>query len=486
MTDKPYPLPMLPDVDYLQFDDDFDPLSILEHGVLETLREFTQELKEVLSRHKMMILPELVIAHLCAYLGSFTVACMEDEKIEKLTPQMIVLLEKHVKFAYSKFNAYPVNDSVKNEKQKKSNAGKVSAASPGSIVAQTIKLGKFIWDSIEELLNNRRGSFSRYGEKQKETICPQTEFLEFMLPMLIKHKAFWKDELDNKSLDYAINQITIQVGWLIGYFSHLDGTVPTESQYIEYAVGFLGVYTKKTARIVREAIDQEKTESMVENYYGITDPKLKPILKSMGELSKIINTTQAPPIITDFQKQSAIVNETIKKEIITLALEGKSTRIMMMSLYYFWFNLEALFHSIDITEIENYSPLDDMKKITDVILKTILALPKPVHSKEQVMLADQMNFMMSQLPDDEMRESRDKETISDNAMQINTRIHTITSHFIQNDNVHPEVIANVLFSNWIRLSILNERESEFLFQDIDYYFKDVITNVRKSIPSLFE
>ena len=42
--EKPYPQPMLIDVDYQQFDEDFEPLIDLEHGVLEHCQDFLGKL----------------------------------------------------------------------------------------------------------------------------------------------------------------------------------------------------------------------------------------------------------------------------------------------------------------------------------------------------------------------------------------------------------------------------------------------------------
>jgi len=100
---KRYPLPMLPDVDYQQFDNHlFGSIVDLECGALEN--------------HKAMALERSICT----------------------------LLIKHANLAYSSFNKYPINDSVKRTQRKKDNLDLLREDSPGSIVAQTMRLGRII------------------------------------------------------------------------------------------------------------------------------------------------------------------------------------------------------------------------------------------------------------------------------------------------------------------------------------------------------
>jgi len=51
--------------------------------------------------------------------------------------------------------------------------------------------------------------------------------------------------------------------------------------------------------------------------------------------------------------------------------------------------------------------------------------------------------------------------------------------------IHPAIVANVLFSNWIRLSTMHACVSEEYYQKIEFYFVEIINAVRKQIPVLF-
>ena len=70
---KPYPQPMLENVNYNLFDD-ITPLVDLEHGTLINCEYFLEKLEAVLSDANMIQLPELIVAHLCCYLGASTAA----------------------------------------------------------------------------------------------------------------------------------------------------------------------------------------------------------------------------------------------------------------------------------------------------------------------------------------------------------------------------------------------------------------------------
>lgn len=68
-----YQSPMLHDVDYTLLTDDEDEdflLTELVSGILTDCREFLALLKSELMKENLMQVPELVVAHLCAYLGA--------------------------------------------------------------------------------------------------------------------------------------------------------------------------------------------------------------------------------------------------------------------------------------------------------------------------------------------------------------------------------------------------------------------------------
>src|SRR5215208_5388776 len=153
---KLYPKPALPGVNYSQLKDSFevsDKLTELEYSTLENCCHFLENLKKVFMKAKMVQTPELMVAHLCGYLGAVTVI-YKDKKAKQLEPDIINLIKKHADFAYSKFNQYAFHSPILPE-DKKARMEALREDSPGSIVVQTLCLSRMIIDMMSELSINR-------------------------------------------------------------------------------------------------------------------------------------------------------------------------------------------------------------------------------------------------------------------------------------------------------------------------------------------
>ncbi len=239
---KAYPAPMLPNVDYQQFDSFFTSLVDVEYTALENLKDFLSQLEDILLEKSMMLVPELVIAHCSAYLGLFSTMCNVDEakRLEKPINQLIT---QHANLAYSKFNQYPVNSTVSTQHEKQENLIQLRQDSPGSIVPQTMRLGRIVMTLMESLQTPR-------VSKQKELFCPHDDFFGFTVPLASDQRKQWLEMLRNKSINHAINQLAIQIAWLIGYFSHLDKKPPIEGQYLEYALPCMSMYQDYTLKFI--------------------------------------------------------------------------------------------------------------------------------------------------------------------------------------------------------------------------------------------
>jgi len=241
----PYPkTAMLPNVDYKKLGDDlFDnELVHLEAQTMRNLSDFTEKFKELLLKEKMVQLPELMIAHLCAYLGFFTVAGLGTKQAAELSPCIIELLEKQANYSHKQFSKHPVNSDEPNQEIKKKNLGTLRELAPSSIVVQTVRLGRVVYDAMGELGYNQELNFIR-NVKQTELFCPQDMFIKLAKKTIPKSIKEWKEGSIFRSLLYplyAVNQTTIQLGWLMGYFAHLDKTAPT--RYLEYGSPVIQLY----------------------------------------------------------------------------------------------------------------------------------------------------------------------------------------------------------------------------------------------------
>ena len=68
--------------------------------------------------------------------------------------------------------------------------------------------------------------------------------------------------------------------------------------------------------------------------------------------------------------------------------------------------------------------------------------------------------------------------------RVNEKIYGKTCELLK-QSLHPVIIANVLFGNWVRLSTIGNNMPEKSYQKIEYYFTEIIEEIRKHIPNLF-
>lgn len=239
----PYPKEaMLPNVDYQELKDDFfDYYTVdLEYQTMRNLSDFTEQFAQILLEKKMVQLPELMTAHLCAYLGIFTVVSLGFKKAINLYPSIAELLKKQAHYACEEFLKYPVNSTVPDQETKKKNLATMRELEPSSIVVQTVRLGRIVYDAMEELRDNQDISFIHSDKKQTELFCPQDLFIKLLRKVIPKTIKEWKERSIFKTMLYPVNQAVIQLGWLMGYFAHLDISAPTT--YLEYGLPTAKLY----------------------------------------------------------------------------------------------------------------------------------------------------------------------------------------------------------------------------------------------------
>lgn len=229
---------MLPNIDYSKLEDNIfgNNLVSLEFQTMENLRDFVEQLKEIMLKNNMVQIPELIIANISAYLGVLTVYCLGLEQSETLYPQIIKLLETQATQALKKFTKYPIRGDNNQTKEARSETlEKLREKTPSSIIAQTLRLGRVIFDILEELRHNHIRN--PYKQEKMEPFCPQNEFFNLLLDLIPKNV---QDGEVEEPL-YLVNQTIVQLAWLIGYFTHLDNAKTPES-YLEYAKNCTQLY----------------------------------------------------------------------------------------------------------------------------------------------------------------------------------------------------------------------------------------------------
>ena len=246
-----YQAQMLPQVDYQKIEEN-SPFSLvdLEYRTMQDCCDFLEILKSALIEEHLIQVPELLVAHLCAYLGT-AVTVHTVHQAEKLEPCIIDLIKHQAHAAYQHFNQYPINSTVKNNEQKKKNLEILRKSAPGSIIVQTMRLGRVMMDMLEELKDHRQRHFKQFRPpKQTDLLCSHEKLIKIMLLVSSKKCAEWREQLKGFSDHYVINQLAIQIGWLIGYFSHLDNRSPDETQYFEYGLPLINLYREHVYQLM--------------------------------------------------------------------------------------------------------------------------------------------------------------------------------------------------------------------------------------------
>jgi hypothetical protein len=473
-----YQAPMLPQVDYQKMEDHFlFSLVDLEYRTMQDYCDFLEILKSALIEEHLMQVSELLLAHLCAYLGT-AVTVHTIHQAEKLEPPIIELIQHQAHAAYQHFNLYPINSTIKNNEQKKNNVKILRETAPGSIIIQTMRIGRIMIDILEELKDHRQNHFKNFHPpKQTELFCPQEKLIKILLLVSSKKCAEWRKYLDHLFDHYVINQMAIQTGWLIGYFSHLDHQSPDETQYFKYGFPILKLHREHVYQLMHTYASavQEKVKLQKE---AVADSLLSEI-RALSEKTH----AQIPPVFNDFQKKIMITQAGVEKTVIELITQGHSVKVILMSLFYFWFTLEApLINTTDPESMEGEDPFLHMGAIIALVKNTAHSLPPPQLTPEIKTLNEKMQLLKSYLPSPEILDQAVPKDIKQQTLRINTAIHSVTSEFIQ-QNIHPEVITMALFSYWMRLSVFFG-VSESDWQKMDYYFSDILKAVRNYLSSI--
>lgn len=474
-----YQVPMLEQVDYSEIEDDDFGFSLvdLEYDTMKNCCDFLEELKIVLMKEKLMQLPELLVAHLCAYLGALT-TIHSGTNSEKLEPSILELIKDQADAAYELFNQYPINSMIKSQKEKNNNLDKLREKSPGSIVAQTVRLGRVAMDIINELSANRVAYYfkGKDAPKQDDLFCPSETFIKLMLLMGGEQFTEWKEQLDGRSNHYVLNQMAIQIGWLIGYFAHLDGKRPDETAYLVYGLPVLTLYREQVYKMMHAYADVLHEQEDIEQDKKYSETQA--LMSEIRHLSKITHA-QLIPAVSDFQKQIAITKAGIEGRLVELLNEDIEPKIILMSLFYFWFRLEAPLNGANIDTIDKVDVFSHMARIIPLVINTAQSLPKPELTPEIKALNEKMQELKKHLSDPEHLDKLSqvsRETAVKQTEHVNEAVHTLTCDYIK-QNFHPDSITNVLFSQWLRFSVFfGVPESDW--QKMDYYLPEILTAVR--------
>ena len=471
-----YPDPILSNVDYSHLGTNSYSLTDIEYQARQNCEDFLEKLEQELLRANMVQSSEMIIAHLCCYLGTTTTVFTYD-KAEELEKEITNVLQQHAELSLSTFNHYLSDVNANNQsgqlEQLKHNA-------PGSIVSQTLRLGRIIMDMMKNLADNR----DNLAEKQEDFLCPQDAFVEFLIPLIDDQHEEWQEDLDSVSINHAINQLTIQIAWLIGYFSYLDQYKNTKT-YLEYGLPCISIYRKCMDKLLKLMLDEGQIltsmQHLVNNEAPVDDTTS--LLHDIQELSQKTHA-EISPATTKLEKEMIIVKAALEKLVIELILEKMEIKVINMALFHFWFTLDASLRGAESEFLDESASFEEMGNIIRIIKKTILKLPDPEFSDNIKTLNDKMQSLKLHLPNPEELDNVSNYQAQHQCPKVTTAIHTLIADYLKQD-YHPEIVANVLFVQWLRLSVfygISEQE----WQKMDYYTVEILAAVKNYISTLIK
>ena len=230
---------MLPGIKYNFSDDEMSGGSLvgLEHNTMQWFSDFSESLRDILEKKNTVASKKSMVAHLCAYVASFSASSYGVKKSRRLLGYIIQLIGKQAEDTHVEFLICPLyeSDGSKNTE----NLEEMRKNTPGSILNQTVRLGRIVNDIVDELkYNSGFGSDGRKVEDE-DLFCPKDDFIELLETTNLKNIKEWEKDKEYP-LKLITNQMAIQIGWLMGYFSYLDFCNP--KIYMDYAVPYMKTY----------------------------------------------------------------------------------------------------------------------------------------------------------------------------------------------------------------------------------------------------
>lgn len=466
-----YQAHMLPNVDYNNLSDEslLFSLADLQEGIVQEMQLFFEALDPVLLVEECSPSLPFLVGHLGVYLSAvMTLYTVHEAEI--LEPLVITLIEHQTKIAYQHFLDHPINGAVKNHKEKEYNLSILRHITPVSIVTHTIRLEKIIMALTRKLMNNQ----SSEGDSTK-VMCSNEILVKIALYYASMPCPTWRDKLNGLSDNYVINQLAIQLGWLMGYFLHLANDPVENNPFFEVSFPLIRLYRMHFYRMMKAFAEAKHAKEAKESTH------IEALLTDIHQLSAKTNA-KTTPAISAFQKQFLIAKADIEKTLISLLEQGSAIKLMVMSIFYFWFTLVVPLYHKKPKSIKNEEPFSHLLAMIALIKYTINDLPTPEFSGDIHELNKKMQALKHYTQAPEELDDVPQDEATQQVPLINTAIHTVSSNCLKQD-FHPEAVANALFAHWLRLSVffgISEQE----WQKMDYYFMEILNAAKQYISTI--
>ena len=113
----------------------------------------------------------------------------------------------------------------------------------------------------------------------------------------------------------------------------------------------------------------------------------------------------------------------VEETLMELIIQEYSIKVILMSLFYFWFTLEAPAHAADPESVAGEDVFLHMGVVIEIIKNTVRSLPNQRRTPEIEALNEKMQILKSYLPHPEILDKLVPENIEN---KLYTLIHRLT------------------------------------------------------------
>jgi hypothetical protein len=183
------------------------------------------------------------------------------------------------------------------------------------------------------------------------------------------------------------------------------------------------------------------------------------------------------------EAQAAMILDQLNDVVTELLDAGTPLPIVTMSLFYSWLSVESKMVKLNKHKImHGEGNLEEMFRVIATKVKAILVELPDLEPITQQSMAE-VNKLKAMVPGMQDAAFASHNMLSSQARKVNARIYKCCNKLLMSFST--VILANLLFSLWVRLSIIVNCIPASVYHKIEYYFDDVVNEVRKYLPRLF-
>lgn len=190
------------------------------------------------------------------------------------------------------------------------------------------------------------------------------------------------------------------------------------------------------------------------------------VMKDMGDLHQEMNKGEIA--VTEIEKQGLIVFDRCTGVILNLLLEKDcSPQVIELSLFYFFHEMFARHNNL--TGLPS-DPLEaNLPAATDLMANIANTIKDSGPDENAEKMAEMISLLSSQV---EHKQQSKSQTAID-AQEVNSAVVGFVNQSVS-DSLPPILIQHALLYNWLRISVINAKAPERIFQIIERNWPEAV------------